>query len=213
MRLHPDRPLIYLITAGTATDENIKSVRPQIVDIVQTAVEYGVSMVQLREKQLSIRSLYELALDLVRLTRHSSTKLLINDRADIAVAAGADGVHLTSSSLSTDRVRSVFGEELVVGVSTHSGEEVMRAATSGADFAVLGPVFDTPNKLNCIGAKRFAEICSGAGEFPVLGLGGIDELNYKSVIEAGASGFAAIRSLNEQKTMAKLMSSICTSND
>jgi len=163
---------------------------------VEAVVGLGVSLVQLREKNLSAQYLYELAVDLVSMTSGTETRLLINDRADIAVAAGADGVHLTSRSLPAKNVRKVFGDDLLIGVSTHSSDDVERAVLGGADFAVFGPIFETPGKNVSNGIIGLREICEEFAPFPVLGLGGIDETNFRSVIEAGASGFAAIRALN-----------------
>jgi thiamine-phosphate pyrophosphorylase len=85
--------------------------------------------------------LYELVLRAAKITRGSDTRLLVNDRADIARAAGADGVHLTSQSLPANVVRKMFGPEFVIGVSTHSFEEARAAQAAGADFVVFGPVF------------------------------------------------------------------------
>lgn len=192
-----EKPIIYLITKGEATESNFAQARREILDIVRVAVDERVSLVQLREKRLSARSLVELTAAAAKITRGSATRLLVNDRADIAVAAGADGVHLTANSLPVDVIRNNFPRDLVIGVSTHSIEEAVNADRNGADFAVFGPVFESPGKSELTGLVLLSEVCSDLGSFPIIGLGGINASNYASVLAAGASGFAAIRMLND----------------
>ena len=208
MTLPSERPLVYLITPGHATDENIENSSRDLIATVRSAVEAGVKLIQLREKRLSAKNLYELALEIAAVTRNSETRLLINDRADIAAAVGADGVHLTSISLRAAIVRKAFGKEMLIGLSAHSKADVEYAAGGGADFAVLGPVFATPDKEHPIGVEKLRSICTSAGSFPVLALGGIDNSNFQSVIGAGAAGFAAIRSLNDPVSMREILSQI-----
>ena len=167
---------------------------------MRAAVVARIDLVQIREKNLTGRVLYQLATSAAGITKGSATKLLINDRSDIAAAAGADGVHLTTSSLPTAVVRQSFGDGLLIGVSTHSIEEARRARQGGADFAVFGPVFDTASK------KEFGEppeltglarVCSELSPFPVLALGGVRIGNVAECIRAGARGVAAIRMLQQ----------------
>jgi thiamine-phosphate pyrophosphorylase len=94
---------------------------------------------------------------------------------------------------------------MIVGVSTHSGEEIAAAAEQGADFAVFGPVFDTPGKGPAKGIGELADVCLEAAGFPVVGLGSVDHSNFRSVIDAGAAGFAAIRSLNNPASLSAIM--------
>ncbi len=193
-------PLIYLITKGEANKENFSQKSREILRTVQVAVEVGIPMIQLREKALSARQAFELTLRAVEITADSKTKLLVNDRADIAIAAGADGVHLTSNSISVRDIRSSFAQGIFVGVSTHTIEEAVVAAESGADFIVFGPVFDSPGK-SAVGSEILADVCSRLGQFPVIGLGGIVGNNYQQVLNAGAAGFAAIRWLNDEAVL------------
>ena len=201
MSFHLDEPAIYLITSGEATSANFNQTSRQILDIVRVAVDEKVSLVQLREKRLPVRLVFELAVKLAEITLGTSTLLLVNDRADIAVAAKADGVHLTAASLPARVIRGSFPDDLIIGVSTHTLEAAIAAAETGADFAVFAPVFATPGKGEPQGLEKLAEICRELRPFPVLGLGGIDETNYHVVIEAGASGFAAIRFLNDPRKL------------
>lgn len=201
MSHHLDRPIIYLITKGEATVVNFAVTSREILDIVRVAVDEKVSLVQLREKRLSARLLFELAAEVANVTRGSSTRLMVNDRADIAMAANADGVHLAADSFPVEFVRASFPRDLIIGVSTHTFEAARSAAGHGADFVVFGPVFETPGKVGPHGLEKLSEICDELRPFPVIGLGGIDETNYSTVIDAGASGFAAIRSLNDADTL------------
>lgn len=205
MRLPTNRPLVYLITSGEMSEANFETARVQIVSLVKAAVECGVSLIQLREKQLSGKYLYELASELATITNETETRLLINDRADIAKASGADGVHLTARSLPVEVVRRLFGEDFLIGVSTHSSDEIRSASANGADFVVFGPVFQTPNKGTPVGLEKLRDICNEFSSFPVLGLGGIDELNFQTVLQAGAAGFAAIRALNNVESMRRVL--------
>ncbi len=124
--------------------------------------------------------------------------MLVNDRLDVALATGADGVHLRVSSLPVHEVRatvSVKGlNNFLIGVSTHSIEEARTAEAGGADFIVAGPVYDTPSKRPYgapLGVERFAQICQ-AVKLPVLALGGITLANYQEPLRHGAAGIAAI---------------------
>ena len=186
-----------MITKGEATDENLAQKTGDILDIIRVAVEVGIPLIQLREKHLSGKALFELAGQAVAITRETRTKLLINDRTDIAAAAGADGVHLTSTSLPADVIRRHFAANFIVGVSTHTLGEVVDAKRLGADFAMFGPIFITPGKGDPTGLDTLTGICLESGEFPVIALGGIDGTSYKAVLKAGGAGFAAIRWLND----------------
>jgi thiamine-phosphate pyrophosphorylase len=120
--------------------------------------------------------------------------LLVNDRLDVAIAAGADGVHLPSAGIPPAEARRLLGATGLVGVSCHSVPEVARALAGGADFATFGPIFDTPSKRaygSPVGTDRLAEAARLG--LPLLGLGGVDLSNAAAVVEAGASGLAAIR--------------------
>ena len=144
--------------------------------------------------------LYELATSVAGITKGSATQLLINDRSDIAAAAGADGVHLTTSSLPIAVVRQSFGEEFLIGASTHALDEAKLARRGGADFVVFGPVFETASKRDygeALGLVNLATVCAELSPFPVLALGGVELPNVRDCIRAGARGVAAIRMLQQ----------------
>ena len=201
MRFPSDKPIIYLITKGEATPANFVEKSRDIFDIIRLAVDEEVSLIQLREKNLPARLLFELTVRAVAITRGSATRLLVNDRADVAIAANADGIHLAANSLSASVIHEHFPKELIIGVSTHTDREVINSAAHGADFVVFGPICETPGKASLLGVAGLAEVCKTVRPFPVLALGGIDGSNVSSILEAGASGFAAIRALNDPDSL------------
>lgn len=197
MRAFPASPFRILITSGLADPSNFSIQRTEIVNTVELALAAGIEIVQIREKDLPARHLFELVREAAAITAGSSTILLVNERFDIALAAGADGVHLTSTSMPADRVRESVPSEFIIGASTHSSAAVAAAKDAGADYAMLGPVFETPGKRSPIGLTEFERVCRSVLPFPVIGVGGIDESNEGRVIAAGAAGVAAIRYLND----------------
>lgn len=162
---------------------------------MEAVVAAGIPLVQLREKSLSARVLYELTTRAAGIAKGSATRLLVNDRFDIARAAGGDGVHLTSHSLPANVVRSICGNDFLIGVSTHSLDEALNARTQGADFVVFGPVFETPSKQIYgapQGLEKLREVTNALDGFPVLAIGGINLDNTADCLSAGASGIAGI---------------------
>ena len=212
-RLQPTPPLIYLITSGL-TDETTTPAAADflnILSLVRSAVAAQIDLIQIREKKLSANVLYELAGSAAEITRASSTKLLINDRADIAAASGADGVHLTASSLAVAVVRQTFGEEFLIGASAHSLQEAGDARNGGADFAVFGPVFATASKTKYgepLGLETLERVCSELKAFPILAIGGVSTSNAADCMGAGARGVAAITMLQRPETLADVAAEI-----
>ena len=200
-------PIIYPITSGTTTPQTI----PEILRLVQAAVDAEVPLFQIREKSLHARVLFDLVARAAEITRGSRTRLFVNDRSDIARAAGADGVHLTTHSLPVEVVRNTCGAEFLIGVSTHSLDEARAAQAAGADFVVFGPVFETESK-RAYGAPqglgKLRDVTRALGEFPVLAIGGITLGNVEECFEAGASGVAAIRMLNEVDQFASIVRAV-----
>jgi len=145
----------------------------------------------LPQREISSRELLDKARVLRRICDPFAAPLLVNDRADVALAAGADGVHLPARGLSPGHARSLGLR--VVGVSVHSAEAVARASREGADFAVFAPVYDTSGKRGR-GEAALADACRAA-PIPVLALGGVDETNAFRCLQAGARGVACIRSV------------------
>ncbi len=198
------KPIIYLITEGKLTAENFAENKQRVLEVIEIAVKNKISLIQIREKKLTAKLVFELTSQAVKITKNSETKLLINDRADIALAAKADGVHLTENSVSVEIIRKNFPEKFIVGVSTHSLESAERAKKHGANFITFSPIFSSPGKDEPQKLEKLNEVCKKLKPFPVLALGGIDETNYRSVLQSGADGFAAIRFLNEAGNLQKL---------
>lgn len=212
MSLNPTTPIIYLITDGTTTTESVKTLGfDSILKLIKAAVAEKISLVQLREKQLNARLLYELTKQAAHITAGSETRLIVNDRADIAHTAGADGVQLTNISLRASVIRKNFPKNFLIGVSTHSLTEAQTAREEGADFAVFGPVFDTPSKRTYgkpVGVEKLKEVSETLSPFPVIAIGGIELSNLKETFQNGASGIAAIRLLNNATNLHDVVHSI-----
>ena len=213
-----DRCLLYYITDRRQFPEAESARRRALLAKIGEAARAGVDYVQLREKDLSTRELESLAREAVRVIREEerlanrepriATRLLINSRADIALAAGADGVHLRSDDISAHDVRQIVDlaghrslstHQFTIAVSCHSSADVMRAEAEGADLAVFAPVFekrDAP-ETKAAGCAGLREAC--AGKIPVLALGGVTLGNAASCLESGAAGIAAIRLFQNNK--------------
>ena len=164
---------------------------------VEAALQGGVKAVQLREKDLSPDALLPLAKELRALTLRYGALLFINDNIDIALAVKADGVHLGGHSEATEVIRAKVGEKMLIGVSTHSKEEIERAAKQGADFVTFGPVYATPSKAKYgepQGLGKLAEACRNSS-IPVFALGGITPERATEVKQAGAKGIALISAI------------------
>jgi thiamine-phosphate pyrophosphorylase len=194
----PPAPLKYLVTPGETTPDTTHTSKEfaAVLSLVERATAARVSLVQLREKRLPARVLYELASRAADLTRGTQTRLLVNDRADIARASGCDGVHLATQSLAPPAVRRAFGTDLLIGASAHSLEEARAARDGGADFCVFGPVFDTPSKLPFgppLGLERLRAAARALAPFPLVAIGGVTTENAGALLRAGAAGVAAIR--------------------
>lgn len=200
-------PLIYLITDGEATDENFESKSSEIIRLFESAVSAHIPLIQIREKKLSAKLLFELAGRAAGITKGSGTKLLINGRSDVAYMSGADGVHLPSDSVPIKAIRESFGKEFTIGASVHSFAEARIAEAAGADFVTFGPVFNTPSKEKFgepQGLGNLKEVTQNLS-IPVIAIGGVDDANYESVMHNGAAGFAAIRFLQDGKNLADIV--------
>ena len=153
----------------------------------------GVDGLEVRRQGGSDQELLTLAIE-ARAAANEALTILVNRRPDIALAARADGVHLPASGLPVTEVRRALGERLLVGRSTHTPDEVRLARDEGADYAIFGPIFETPSKAGRLAARGLAALAEAAATgLPVVALGGIDAGNALRVVESGAWGVAAIR--------------------
>ncbi|HEX7424211.1 MAG TPA: thiamine phosphate synthase [Terriglobales bacterium] len=210
-----DRCLLHYITDRSQFRGDERARRRALLAKVAEAARARVDYIQLREKDLSARELEMLARDALSAVRNSTplrtenrelrTRLLINSRTDVALAAGADGVHLRSDDLSPREVRAVVRlsahrplttDHFLVAASCHTNEDVIRAESEAADFAVFAPVFEKKDTQPA-GLAALREACRT--KIPVLALGGVTIENAESCLEAGAAGIAAIRLFQENK--------------
>jgi thiamine-phosphate pyrophosphorylase len=201
-----DRCLLYYITDRSQFRGDERARRRDLLAKVAEAARACVDYIQLREKDLSTRELEMLAREVVAMVRENSslTRLLINSRTDVALAAGADGVHLRADDVGPREARQAAHRPLstdhfLVAASCHSNEEVIRADSEGADFAVFGPIFGKNNApgRQPTGLAALHEACRA--KIPVLALGGVTMENAASCLEAGAAGVAGIRLFQENK--------------
>lgn len=198
---------LYLITDRTQTNGR------NLEFVVGEALRGGVRAVQLREKDLSSRELYELAYELRKLTARHNARLIINDRIDIALAVDADGVHLGYNSIPTYRARMVLGEKKLIGVSCHNQVQAIIAQEKGADFITFGPIFNTPSKApygEPVGIKKLQE-ATNIMQIPVFALGGIKPGNVAEVMAASPNGIgvvSAVLSAEDPRLAARNMLSL-----
>jgi thiamine-phosphate pyrophosphorylase len=195
---------LYLITGrGETLGRNLEFV-------VEEALRGGVRAIQLREKDLSSKELYETAYELRRLTSRYGAKLFINDRVDVALAVDADGVHVGGSSLPIYKVRKLLGEKKLIGVSCHNQVQAVTAQEMGADFITFGPVYFTASKAaygDPVGLELL-ETVTNMLQIPVFALGGITRSNCAEAVACGVRGVAlisAVMSAPEPREAAKAL--------
>ena len=165
---------------------------------VASLCDGGARFVQLREKSLSPREFYQEAEEALRVARSRGAKLIINDRADIALALGADGVHLGQDDVPPESARALLGEDAIIGFSTHNVAQATQAARLPVDYVAIGPVVTTSSKSNpdpCVGLEDIARVRASVGRLPLVAIGGITRENARHGLEAGADSVAVIGAL------------------
>ncbi|HWF36977.1 MAG TPA: thiamine phosphate synthase [Candidatus Acidoferrales bacterium] len=206
-------PLVFYVTdrKGLPTADTA-----DLLEKIRDAAAAGCDFVQIREKDLSAKALLQLARGAVSVTRAAgSAGVVVNDRLDVAIAAGAHGVHLGGSSLAASDVipwcrAGHTPANFLVGVSCHSLQEVAAAERSGASCVFYGPVFDTPSKRSFgspQGLERLRAACREV-RIPVVAIGGVDEKNAAQCVKAGAAGIAAIRMFQQSTGVESLRTAI-----
>ena len=165
-----------------------------LLEHLSRLLQAGLDLLQIREKDLPARELFQLTEAILKLPNPSGTRILVNSRVDVALAAGAQGVHLPAGTVSPSSIRSVTPKGFLIGASCHSGEEVRQAEAEGTDFTVFGPVFETASKWQygpAQGLEALGEACRRV-KIPVLALGGVQLENASQCLGRGAAGIAGI---------------------
>ena len=165
------------------------------IEQVQRMISGGASFVQLRDKTASAGEFYKSVFEVMTFTRDRGTKVIVNDRVDVALAARADGVHLGQDDLPASEARSILGAGTIIGVSTHSIKQFEAAFGLPVDYIAIGPIFATSTKHDhdpVVGLDMLRAVRSMAGAMPIVAIGGIDLVNAASVLEAGADSVAVI---------------------
>jgi len=173
------------------------------LDVARAALEGGARFLQFRDKDMSTRELVEAAAELRELTRRCGALLVVNDRVDVALAVGADGVHLGGDDMPVSAARRLLGENAVIGVSAASVESARAAEAAGVDYLGVGPIFATGSKADAgeaigLGPMRLVR---AAVALPLLAIGGISAANARQVIRAGADGVAVISAISDAEDM------------
>ena len=167
-------------------------------DQVALFAERGATVVQLREKRAAAREFYEAAKAALVVAAERGVQLIINDRVDIALAVGASGVHLGQDDLPPEVARRLLGDDAVIGYSTHSVAQALKASTLPIDYLAIGPIFATSTKENpdpVVGLDGLRAVKSAIGSLPLVAIGGIKPINAAAVLDAGADSVAMISGL------------------
>jgi len=183
-----DELRLYLVTDRTQTRGR------ELVEVIGDCLTAGLGAVQVREKDLGAGDLAFLCRRIRTLTLDTRALLIVNDRVDVALAIGADGVQRTSTSLDVEDIRRIVGPGLRIGASVHALSDALDAEAKGADFIVFGPIYDTPSKRPYgppQGLQRLEKLAAGI-QRPVVAIGGITPARVREVRQAGAHGVAAI---------------------
>jgi thiamine-phosphate pyrophosphorylase len=181
---------LYVIVDRSAVGDR------DLADVAGAAVRGGADVIQLRDKVASARELMAAAERLLAVTRAAGIPLIVNDRADVARAVGADGVHLGQEDLPVAAARTLLGTDRLIGKSTHSLEQALAAAAEGADYLGVGPIFPTPTKAEyrSVGTPLIGDVARQV-RIPWVCIGGIDGTNVGTVLEAGARCVAVVRAV------------------
>ena len=184
-------PKIYPITDVSIT--NLSH-----LEQTKRLVAGGAKIIQLREKTASSAEFYEAAQEVMLFARKRNVKIIINDRVDIALAVGADGVHLGQNDLPPDQARKILGEKAIIGFSTHNIEQALEAVKLPINYLAIGPIFATNTKENpdaIVGIEGLSKVREAVGDFPLVAIGGINFENARNILANGADSIAVISAI------------------
>ncbi len=189
-------PYIYPIT-----DTQVSGISH--ADQVEKLIAGGATMIQLRDKEASPAEFFNSAREAIRVARKHRVQIIINDRLDIALTVAADGVHLGQNDLPPEKARAILGENAIIGFSTHTIDQAVRATKLPVDYIAIGPTFETNTKLDTdtvIGLEGLRQVRNRIGDFPLVAIGGINGANLRSVFAAGADSAAMIAAIVSDAT-------------
>ena len=181
-------PTIYPITDTTISGLSHR-------DQVKQLIEGGATLIQLREKRASPREFFQNAREALSIARSAAVKLIINDRVDIALAIGADGVHLGQTDMPVEAARRLLGDQAIIGFSTHNVNQLEDAVRRSVDYLAFGPIFPTASKENpdpIVGLAELAQVKTLVGSLPLVAIGGIGTGAIREVLRSGADSVAVI---------------------
>ena len=186
----------YLKKSRLYAVTDLKDDGPEILIKIEQALKGGVDIVQLRAKTLSTVSFLRIGKKIRKLTRKLKKLFIVNDHVDLMMALEADGVHLGQDDLPIEAARKIIGKNRIIGCSTHSLKQVVRAQREGADYIGFGPIFQTPTKPTYLplGLNLISEVLRKV-KIPVVFIGGIDRANITQVISRGAKYVAVVRAI------------------
>ncbi len=190
MRCDKKTMLLYAVTDRLWTGEQT------LYEQVESALRGGVTCVQLREKELNDESFLNEAIEIKELCRKYHVPFFINDRVDIAIECGADGIHVGQDDMAASAVRALVGENMMIGVSVHTVEEAIEAVRNGADCLGVGAMFSTSTKLDAdvLSMQTLSDICH-AVDIPVVAIGGLNKKNISELSGTGVDGVALVSAI------------------
>ena len=197
MKINNNSMLLYAVTDRTWLDGD------SLENQVELAVNNGVTFLQLREKDLGFDEFVELAKGIKFLAKKAGVPFVINDNIDVAIASGADGVHLGQDDIPADKAREILGDGKIIGISVQTVEDAVIAEKKGADYLGVGAVFSTSTKLDAsdVSFETLREVCN-AVSIPVVAIGGINKNNLLQLKGSGIDGVAVVSAIFAEKDIA-----------
>ncbi len=190
MRFDKSSMLLYAVT------DRAFAKKQTLYEQVNSAIKGGITMLQLREKELSEAEFLKEAEKIKPLCRANDIPFIINDDVDVAVKCGADGVHIGQNDMAAEKVRQIIGEDMILGVSAQTPEQAVKAEEAGADYLGVGAVFPTSTKSDALSVsyETLKEICASVS-IPVVAIGGICAENIKELSGSGIDGVALVSAI------------------